>query len=85
MRWQQRKEACADAGFNIEEEDPYRCGVIIGSGVGSLQQVEKACQTIETKGPGRVEPAACTDDDLQYGGRQCVNPAWFKRQVYIMW
>ena len=48
------KEACADAGFNIEEEDPYRCGVIIGSGVGSLQQVEKACQTIETKGPGRV-------------------------------
>ncbi len=29
-------------------------GVIIGSGVGSLQQVEKACQTIETKGPGRV-------------------------------
>ena len=48
------KEACADAGFNIDEEDPYRCGVIIGSGVGSLQQVEKACQTIETKGPGRV-------------------------------
>ena len=48
------KEACVDAGFNIEEEDPYRCGVIIGSGVGSLQQVEKACQTIETKGPGRV-------------------------------
>jgi len=48
------KEACTDAGFNIEEEDPYRCGVIIGSGVGSLQQVEKACQTIETKGPGRV-------------------------------
>lgn len=48
------KEACADAGFKIEEEDPYRCGVIIGSGVGSLQQVEKACQTIETKGPGRV-------------------------------
>lgn len=48
------KEACADAGFKIEEEDPYRCGVIIGSGVGSLQQVEKACQTIETKGLGRV-------------------------------
>ena len=28
--------------------------MIIGSGVGSLQQVEKACQTIETKGAGRV-------------------------------
>lgn len=50
------KEACEDAGFRIEEEDPYRCGVIIGSGVGSLQQVEKACATIEQKGPGRVAP-----------------------------
>ena len=50
------KEACEDAGFRIEDEDPYRCGVIIGSGVGSLQQVEKACATIEQKGPGRVAP-----------------------------
>lgn len=50
------KEACEDAGFRIENEDPYRCGVIIGSGVGSLQQVEKACATIEQKGPGRVAP-----------------------------
>lgn len=50
------KEACEDAGFRIEDEDPYRCGVSIGSGVGSLQQVEKACATIEQKGPGRVAP-----------------------------
>ncbi|MGN0203510.1 MAG: beta-ketoacyl-ACP synthase II [Coprococcus sp.] len=50
------KEACEDAGFRIEDEDPYRCGVIIGSGVGSLQQVEKACAAIEQKGPGRVAP-----------------------------
>lgn len=49
-------EACADAGFDIEKEDPYRCGVIIGSGVGSLQQIEKGCATIEKKGPGRVAP-----------------------------
>ena len=35
------KEACADAGFESEKEDPYRCGVIIGSGLGSLQQIEK--------------------------------------------
>ena len=33
----------------------------------------------------RAEPGSSVDgtaDDLQYGGRQCVNPAWFKRQVY---
>lgn len=50
------KEACEDAGFVIEKEDPYRCGVIIGSGIGSLQQVEKQYTTILEKGPGRVAP-----------------------------
>lgn len=50
------KEACADAGFQIEKEDPYRCGVIIGSGIGSLQQIEKNYTTIQEKGPGRVNP-----------------------------
>lgn len=50
------KEACEDARFEIEKEDPYRCGVIIGSGVGSLQQVEKQYLTILEKGPGRVNP-----------------------------
>lgn len=50
------KEACEDAGFDIENEDPYRCGVIIGSGIGSLQQAEKQYATILEKGPGRVAP-----------------------------
>ena len=50
------KEACADAGFNIEEEDPYRCGVIIGSGVGSLQATELNEKKLVEKGPSRVDP-----------------------------
>lgn len=50
------KEACEDAGFEIEKEDPFRCGVIIGSGIGSLQQIEKQYTTILEKGPGRVAP-----------------------------
>lgn len=50
------KEACEDAGFVIENEDPYRCGVIIGSGIGSLQQIEKQYETILQKGPSRVAP-----------------------------
>lgn len=43
-------------GFEIEKEDPYRCGVIVGSGIGSLQQIEKQYTTIQEKGPGRVAP-----------------------------
>ena len=50
------KEACADAGFEIAKEDAYRCGTIIGSGIGSLQQIEKQYETILEKGPGRVAP-----------------------------
>ena len=33
-------EAMEDAGINMEAEDPYRVGVIIGSGIGSLETVE---------------------------------------------
>ena len=36
------KEAYEDSGIEIEKEDPFRAGVIIGSGIGSLEEVEKA-------------------------------------------
>lgn len=48
------KEAFADAGINMEEEDPFRVGVIVGSGIGSLQIVESEYTKIRTK--GRQEP-----------------------------
>lgn len=50
------KEACEDAEFDITKEDPFRAGVIIGSGIGSLQEVEKEYDKIKTRGPGRVNP-----------------------------
>lgn len=50
------KEAFADAGLDMEKEDPFRTGVIIGSGVGDLHQVELCYDKILTKGPGRVPP-----------------------------
>lgn len=49
-------EAYKDAGLDMEKEDPYRAGVIVGSGIGSLDMVEKTYKTIETKGPNRVHP-----------------------------
>lgn len=50
------KEAYEDSGLDIEKEDPFRAGVIIGSGIGSLQQVESNYEKIRTKGPGKVNP-----------------------------
>ena len=50
------QEACADAGLEMEKEDPYRVGVIVGSGIGSLSTVEKEYEKILEKGPARVNP-----------------------------
>ena len=50
------KEALADAGIDMEKEDAFRVGVMIGSGIGSLQTVEREYQKIMEKGPSRVNP-----------------------------
>ena len=46
------KEAFEDAGLDMEQEDPFRAGVIIGSGIGSLGIIEKEYEKILTKAPG---------------------------------
>ena len=50
------REAFADAGIDLAQEDPYRAGVIIGSGIGSLKTVEDNYARIVEKGPSRVNP-----------------------------
>ncbi len=50
------QEAMADSGLDMSREDAYRVGTCIGSGVGSLQELENAYGTILTKGPLRVSP-----------------------------
>lgn len=50
------KEALEQAGINMEAEDPYRVGVSIGSGIGSLQSVEREHKKLLEKGPSRVNP-----------------------------
>ena len=49
-------EAMRDAGLCMDNEDPYRVGVSIGNGTGSLQQMETAYGRILEKGPSRVNP-----------------------------
>ena len=50
------KQAVADAGLSIEEENSSRIGVIIGSGVGGLLTMETQAHVLNDKGPGRVSP-----------------------------
>ena len=50
------KQALDDCGIDLSAEDPYRIGVSVGSGIGSLQAVESAEKRLLEKGPGRVDP-----------------------------
>ena len=50
------KQAVANAGLSIEEENSSRIGVIIGSGVGGLLTMETQAHVLNDKGPGRVSP-----------------------------
>ncbi len=49
-------EAFEQAGINMEQEDPFRIGVIIGSGIGGLPVMEAEHSRMLEKGPGRVGP-----------------------------
>ena len=49
-------EAIAQAGLDMEKEDPFRVGTSIGSGIGSLQAMEREHKKMLEKGPIRVNP-----------------------------
>ena len=49
-------EALGDSGLDMDQEDAYRVGVCIGSGIGSLQTAEIGTQRLLEKGPSRVDP-----------------------------
>lgn len=50
------KEAIEDSGLDMSKEDPYMVGCAIGSGIGSLDAMEREHQKLLTKGPNRVNP-----------------------------
>ncbi len=51
-------EAAKDANFDIEKEDPTRCGSLIGSGIGGIATTEETVLKIENRGPSKVNPFA---------------------------
>ena len=50
------REAISDAGFDIKNADPDRCGVIISSGIGGLSITEAEHDKGKEKGWDRVSP-----------------------------
>lgn len=49
-------DAIADSGLDFSQEDTFRCGVILGSGIGGLSTIEEQLTKLVTKGPDRVSP-----------------------------
>ncbi len=50
------KEAVARAGLDMDQEDPDRVGVFIGSGIGGMDTIEKNCRKLIEGGPRKVSP-----------------------------
>jgi 3-oxoacyl-[acyl-carrier-protein] synthase II len=72
------KSAAKDSGLDISREDPFRCGVIFGSGIGGLWEYEQQHDRYIEGGPGRVSPfivpkmivnSAAGNISIQYGLR----------------
>ncbi len=50
------EEAIRDSGLLESKYDPYRVGVIIGTGIGGLRDIEEQQKVLMEKGPRRVSP-----------------------------
>ncbi|MCY3012169.1 MAG: beta-ketoacyl-ACP synthase II [Planctomycetota bacterium] len=48
--------AVRDCGIEFSKEDATRCGVILGSGIGGLNEIEEQMFRLFSKGPDRVSP-----------------------------
>jgi len=47
-------DAVNDSGIDFGKEDLFRCGVILGSGIGGLNEIETQHERLLTKGPDKV-------------------------------
>ena len=69
-------QAVNDSGLDFEKEDKKRVGVIVGTGIGGIKEIEEQYLRIINKGPRKVSPfcvpklmgnAACGCISIQYG------------------
>lgn len=50
------KLAVENSGVDFSKEDPTRCGVLVGTGIGGLQILQEQMTTYLAKGPSRFSP-----------------------------
>ena len=69
-------QAVGDSGIDFDQVDRSRCGVIKGSGIGGMTEIENQIERMLAKGPDRVSPftvpkmmlnAACGNLSIAYG------------------
>ena len=49
-------QAVRDSGLDFSREDPYRMGVIVGTGIGGIKEIEEQHIRLLNKGPKKVSP-----------------------------
>lgn len=49
-------EAVRHAGLDFSKEDPERCGVILGTGIGGIKTIEEGVLVMKDRGPDRLSP-----------------------------
>ncbi len=71
-------QAMEDSGLELDKEDPYRVGAIVGTGIGGLNEIEEQHIKLLNKGPSKVSPfcvprlmanAACGNIAIKFGLR----------------
>jgi len=50
------KLAVEDSGIDFAQQDPWRTGVVVGTGIGGLQVLQKQMTTLNERGPSRLSP-----------------------------
>ncbi|MEM1209924.1 MAG: beta-ketoacyl-ACP synthase II [Planctomycetota bacterium] len=69
-------DAVNDSGLDFSKENPFRCGAIIGSGIGGMEEFVAGHQKLLEKGPSRVSPfmvpklmcnAGCGNVSIRFG------------------
>lgn len=49
-------QAILDSGLEVTEENAHRIGVLIGSGIGGIESIEKQAGILAKSGPRRITP-----------------------------
>ncbi len=50
------KQAVDDSGLDFSKEDIFRAGVIVGTGIGGIKEIEEQHKRLLKKGPNKVSP-----------------------------